>query len=159
MSRRKDTSVTLIIFGVVVIIVAAFLLLVLPNIAQSTTKVWLGDGIFQARVISSEADRSKGLSGVENLAADQALLMVFPHSEKWGIWMKDMKVPIDIVWLNEDKRVVYIVKNASPETSELERFVPKSEARYVIELPAGTVDSKVITTNRTAVFDIEEGIK
>ena len=68
--------------------------------------------------------------------------------------MKDVKVPLDIVWLNSDKKVVFIVKNASPEGGANTIFTPKATARYVIELPAGTVASKAITVGLAAVFDI-----
>jgi len=49
--------------------------------------------------------------------------------------MKDMKVPIDIVWLDSNKRVVHIVKESSPDDSTSITFTPLSQAKYVIELP------------------------
>ena len=79
--------------------------------------------------------------------------MKFPHDDTWGIWMKDMKVPIDIIWLNQHKRVVYIVKNASPELSTTMTFNPKEPARYVLELPAGSVDKAAIKSGNFASFD------
>ncbi len=65
-----------------------------------------------------------------------------------------MKVPIDIIWLDKDKKVVEIVKKASPEGGEKTVFVPKKDARYVVELPAGTADNKAIRVGRTAIFDV-----
>jgi len=121
---------------------------------QSTTTLRLGDGLFRARIASNDNTRANGLSGVTEMDADQALLMAYPDEDKWGIWMKDMKISIDIVWLNSDKKVVHIVKHASPEDSTLKTYVPKVPALYVVELPAGTVDKKMITTDSTAVFQI-----
>lgn len=155
MSKRRDIGVTLIVGGVVIAVVATALLLILPNLQNSTT-LWLGDGIFQARVAKTSDERATGLSNVTNLDSNQALLMVFPSEGKWQIWMKDMKIPIDIVWLDKDKKVIYIVKNASPDDSTSVVFAPKSDALYVVELPAGSVASKAITVTRSAVFSVKD---
>jgi uncharacterized membrane protein (UPF0127 family) len=57
------------------------------------------------------------------------------------------------VWLDKEKKVVYIVKNAQPEGYPQQDFTPKQDARYVLELPAGTVSSKSIIVGKSAVFD------
>jgi len=119
--------------------------------------LWLGNGIFHADLAIDETARTKGLSGISELASNKALLMVFPGEGKWGIWMKNMKIPIDIVWLDKDKKVVYIVKNASPEDSTSTTFEPKMPAKYVIEVPAGTVDGSAVNINQMAIFQVNEG--
>jgi uncharacterized membrane protein (UPF0127 family) len=154
MSARKDRGMWLLVVCVLAAVVMAFIYVIFPNLPQSKTSLQLGDGIFHATIAASNNARDKGLSGVSELAVDQALLMVFPSDGKWGIWMKDMKIPIDIVWLNSDKKVVYIVKNAPPEGSTSVPYTPKTPAKYVIELPTGTVDGKAIGTNATAVFTL-----
>jgi uncharacterized membrane protein (UPF0127 family) len=154
MSKRRDVGVTLIVGGVVIAVVATAMMLILPNIQNSTT-LWLGDGVFQARIAKTGSARQGGLSNATKLDSNQALLMVFPSESKWQIGMKDMKIPIDIVWLDKDKKVIYIVKNASPDDSTA-IFTPKSDARYVVELPAGTVSKMAITASRSAVFDVKE---
>lgn len=152
--KTKNAGVIPIIGGVLTVIVATFFISILPTMMQPTTFLQLGDGVFKARLVTNETDRSKGLAGVTQFDSDQALLMVFPDQEKWGIWMKDMKIPIDIVWLNSDKKVVYAVTNVSPDLSTSQTFTPKLPAKYVVELPAGTVNSKMITTSTTAIFNI-----
>jgi len=149
-----NLSTTLIISGVLLIIGFSFLIFILPNLLKPVTDLRLGDGIFNATIVSSKADRVKGLSGIKELASNKALLMVFPDEDKWGIYMKDMIIPIDIVWLNNKKEVVFIVKNVSPDESTSVTHYPKTAAKYVIEFPAGTVDSKAIKTNSVAIFKI-----
>lgn len=114
--------------------------------------VHLGDGVFRADIADTEAERIKGLSGTTSLRQDQALLMVYQSDSKWPIWMKDMNYPIDIVWLDSNKKVVYIVKNAPPD-SYPDKFVPNDLARYVVELPAGTTSEKNIKIGEQANFD------
>jgi len=148
---RKLTTWLVILIVLAGIAGAAYYAL-LPQLRPHVT-VHIGDGVFAAQVANTEAAREKGLSGTLNLRSDQAMLFVFDSDGKWPIWMKDMNYPIDIVWLDSNKKVVYIVKNAPPESYPYEQFTPKENARYVIELPSGTVSQKSIDIGMTAAFD------
>ena len=64
---------------------------------------------------------------------DEGMLFVFNHTGKYPFWMKDMNFPIDIIWIGEDLRVVYIKKDAKPE-SYPETFTPNQDAKYVLEV-------------------------
>jgi uncharacterized membrane protein (UPF0127 family) len=154
MRKSGSLSITLIISGVLLVVGSTFLLGVLPNMLKPATSIWLGNGVFRTDIASTPGARQKGLSNKSELAVDQALLMVFPNEGKWGIWMKDMNFPIDIVWLNKDKKVVYIVKNAS-NNDPTKVYTPGEAAKYVIELPAGTADGKSIISNSVANFQID----
>jgi hypothetical protein len=82
--------------------------------------------------LTSEA-QEQGLSGRSGLKEDQGMLFVFDHMDKYPFWMKDMNFPIDIIWIGEDLRVVYIKKSALPE-SYPETFTPNQNAKYVLEV-------------------------
>lgn len=153
MSWIKNNSSSLLITGVVVLIVAAAMVLIMSQL-RPTSVLRLGDGIFDARIAATQISREKGLSGVTSLNPQQALILVFPSDRMWSIWMKDMKIPIDIVWLDKAKSVVYSAKNVSPDDVTI--FKPNSLTRYVIELPAGTIERQQIQTGDTAVFDIKQ---
>jgi len=120
---------------------------------QPHANVRIGDGIFAAKVVKTQEERAKGLSDTSELRKDQAMLFVYERDDKWPIWMKDMNYPIDIVWMDKNKKVIYIVKNAPPESYPHETFEPKDDARYVLELAAGMVDTKSIMIGKEAVFD------
>ncbi len=150
-SWRPATTV-LLVCGLVALLVYSVILYMVTNF-QPTVEVRLGSGVYHVQVADTEVEWVQGLSGVESLKSNGGLLMKFDTDDKHGIWMKDMKISIDIVWLDKDKKVVYIVKNASPELSTTETFVPKTDARYVIELPAGSVDTAGIKTGTVAAFD------
>lgn len=133
LSRRW---VTRILVTLAVIAGVAYLLWQMNAQGQA---IGLHHQTFYAKVLRTEAELKNGLSGTDNLPADQAMLFVFPRADKWGIWMKDMNYPIDVVWLNEDRVVTYMVKNFQP-SSYPETKRPDQPARYVIELPSGTID-------------------
>lgn len=123
------------------------------QIARPKTTLFLGDGVFTAILAQTPDTRTQGLSGTSQLAADQAMLFAFTHDDRWSIWMKDMNYPIDVVWLDADKHVVYIVKNMAPDTYP-KQYAPERAARYVVELPAGTVEAKSIGLNSVARFEL-----
>jgi len=156
MSQWRPHTTGILIGGLVLILIALVGSYMAVNF-QPTTQLRLNSNVFSVQVAKTEAEREKGLSGVEKLNPNTGLLMVFSTDGEWGIWMKGMKVPIDILWLNKDKKVIYIVTDATPELSTDKTFVPKSPARYVLEVAAGTVKNSGIKINDVASFEIDEG--
>ncbi|HTE48328.1 MAG TPA: DUF192 domain-containing protein [Candidatus Paceibacterota bacterium] len=61
------------------------------------------------------AELARGLSGRKGLASDEGMLFTFNQPGRYPFWMKDMNFPIDIIWLDEDLKVIYIKKDARPE--------------------------------------------
>jgi uncharacterized membrane protein (UPF0127 family) len=154
MSAKKDRmSLWLIAVFLLIVGVAAFMLIE-PQLRPRATVV-LGEGMFKSQVAQTKEQRDKGLAGVDYLANDEAMLFLFDSSDKWAIWMKGMKVPLDIIWLDKDQKVVYIVKGASPDDYP-KSYVPNDPALYVLELPMGSVDAKKIKIGSRAIFNLDE---
>jgi uncharacterized membrane protein (UPF0127 family) len=66
------------------------------------------------------------------------MLFVFDVIESQCMWMKDMKISNDMIWLDETKKVIKIQENVAPETYP-NAFCSEKPAKYVIELNAGQV--------------------
>ena len=79
--------------------------------------------------------QEQGLSGRKSLKENEGMLFVFDHMDKYSFWMKDMNFPLDIIWIADDFHVVYIKKNALPE-SYPETFTPSQDAKYILEVNA-----------------------
>lgn len=152
----------IILIGCAVVFVAAILSLLLaavlmqqntaaPNADYETTSVELGGTTFTARTPMTADTLELGLSGTESLNDSEAMLFAFDDNHQWGIWMKDMKIPIDIIWLDADKRVVYIKKNAQPDSYPTV-FRPDKDARYVIETASGRSDDLGVKLGDQAAF-------
>lgn len=94
-----------------------------------------------AEVAGSSNERKKGLSKRDELPIGEGMIFVFDKSDKYAIWMKDMKFVIDIIWIDKDKKIVDVVANAVPEPGrdddELTIYRPKAEALYILEINAG----------------------
>ncbi|HEY4511303.1 MAG TPA: DUF192 domain-containing protein [Candidatus Paceibacterota bacterium] len=127
-----------------------------------------GDIVLNLLVADTDATLERGLSGRSALPPDQAMLFVFPEPQIYSFWMKDMKFPIDIAWLdpvrnNDPKersvsngagqllKVVYIKHNALP-ASYPEFFVPPHKALYVLETNAHFFEKNNISVGDTFSF-------
>lgn len=115
--------------------------------------ITVGTTSLVASVADTPAERQQGLSGTPSLPSTMAKLFVFEKSSTWGFWMKDMNYPIDIIWLNEEKRVIHIVSNALP-SSYPNQFMSPESALYVIETKPGFVSEQGITLGTTVTFDL-----
>lgn len=153
--RRSTTAI--LIAGVLVVIIASVIAFMVSTF-KPTTEVKIGSGVFHLWIAKDEPSRVTGLSGVESLKPNGGLLMAFASDEEWGIWMKDMKVDLDIVWLDKDKKIVHTVKNVSAESGMDKTFVPTKPARYVIELPVGSIQKFNIKSGQTVSFTDIEGV-
>jgi len=125
---------SLLLAGVLVIVAAA-LYVVMQNLGD-TRLISVGDTTVVVDVVSTDLLRQKGLSGRESLADGTGMLFVFDTSDRWGIWMKDMRFAIDILWIREDGVVVTLKEHVAPESAPTV-FSSTEPARYVLELPAG----------------------
>ena len=113
------------------------------------------DNTFKAYVANNNADREKGLSIFNKINDSQAMLFVFDSSKKYSFWMKDMKFPIDIVWLDENGQIVFISENV-PVDSYPNMFTPDTDSRYVLEFNADIVKKDGIKIGDTCNFDFRK---
>jgi uncharacterized membrane protein (UPF0127 family) len=110
------------------------------RVYRADTKLNIEDVVFFVEVAQTDASRAKGLSGRPCITDDVALLFVFNESDLHGFWMKDMNFDIDIIWLDTEKKIIDVWKNASPR-SYPEIRKPVSPAKYVLEVKAGTFEA------------------
>ncbi|OYX43713.1 hypothetical protein B7Y94_01130 [Candidatus Saccharibacteria bacterium 32-49-12] len=119
---------------------------------SETISVRLGGGRFQLKIADSSAERIQGLSGVSTLPPNGGMLFAYRYGGQHGIWMKDMKIPLDIVWLDNDRKVIKIVEKADPDLGMEMVYRPETDARYIIELSAGAVAEHAIKLDSVARF-------
>ncbi len=111
-----------------------------------------------AEVAANSASRKKGLSKRDSIPFKQGMLFVFENPGQYGIWMKDMRFAIDILWLDENKKVVDLIAEVVPEQgkkdSELTIYKPSHNAKYVLEINAGLVKLNNIQVGDQAFFNL-----
>ena len=103
-------------------------------------------------VADTQAERQKGLSGRTCITPNEGMLFVFEKPGKLPFWMKDMKFPLDIVWISPDHKVVAQEINLSPKTYP-DSFINKDNpAQYVLEIQANRSKSLGINLGTTVDF-------
>ncbi len=120
------------------------------------TPVCLPDGFcLQAEIAGTPQRREVGLMFRRQLPQDRGMLFVFPEDGMHRFWMKNMLIPIDIVWLSAEKSVLFIAENVSPCDAGLSCPVYSSPqpCRYVLELAAGSCRSRGLDPGDVLSFD------
>ncbi|PIT94215.1 hypothetical protein COU00_00150 [Candidatus Falkowbacteria bacterium CG10_big_fil_rev_8_21_14_0_10_43_11] len=110
----------------------------LPNGVKS---VCFENGCFEVELAVAPTERALGLMYREKLPKNRGMLFIFPAEGLYDFWMKNTLIPLDIIWLDKDKRVVYANKNTAPCGQELcPTIKPDRQAQFVLEINAGLAD-------------------
>lgn len=100
-------------------------------------QVRTGKGVsnFQVEIADSEMEREYGLMCRRALAADRGMLFLFPRETPQMFWMRNTLIPLDIIYIGADGRVVSISRNVQPLD---ESGAPSAgPAKFVLEVAAG----------------------
>lgn len=96
----------------------------------------------QTEIVKSSLAQARGLSVKDEISSDYGMLFVFSTSTMRNFWMKDMKFPIDIIWIN-GREVIGLAENALPQPGaknwELKLYSSPARADKVLEMKAGSV--------------------
>lgn len=103
---------------------------------EENAKLFVGAVQIPIEVADTNEERARGLSGRSALKNGGGLFFIFDMPGSYSFWMKDMRFPIDIVWINENWEVVGVERGVAPGTFP-QTFYPPSEILYVLELNAG----------------------
>jgi len=104
--------------------------------SQSKPVLHLPEKDISLIIVDTPQTRAQGLSGRENLPQNTAMLFIFEDPDTHKFWMRDMKFPIDIIWLDEKFRIVHLAPNVSPTTFPT-TFESLQNSLYVLEAVAG----------------------
>lgn len=98
---------------------------------------------FQAELADTDAERGQGLMWRATMAPDRGMIFVFPRVGDLGFYMRNTYIPLDIIYIGADGRIVSIAKNTQPLN---ESTIPAGgPAQFVLEINAGLSDKLGIT--------------
>lgn len=118
----------------VLVLLAAVVAVFNEEVRQPTMK--FGSRTIAIEEANSSRDRERGLSGREGITDSYGMLFDFERKGQHCMWMKDMHFPIDILWLDENKKVMEIASSIPPESFP-SNFCPAEDATYVLEVQSG----------------------
>lgn len=111
--------------------------------------------VLRVELMVRDEDRQMGLMFRPSLPVEQGLLFVFERLDFHGIWMKNCRFPIDIVWLDENRKVVDVKEAVPPCAGDpCPSYGPLRRAAYVLEINAGQARREKVTIGSTLSFEL-----
>jgi uncharacterized membrane protein (UPF0127 family) len=128
--------------------------------ADRFVKVFFANGkSVTAELAVTDEERARGLMFREKVLPDQGMLFVFEREDLHAFWMKNTLIPLDMLWLDSDRRVIHIAANVPPcRADPCPSYGPDTPARYVLELRAGGAAANVIKTGDRLQFVLPEAV-
>ena len=109
------------------------------------------EAAFEVEVADTPAKRELGLMYRRELPADRGMLFIFPDESVLTFWMQNTPIPLDMIFIGSDLKIVGIVRDAVPFTTSA-RSVGKP-SRYVLEIGGGAAQKRGIETGDKVRFE------
>lgn len=115
-----------------------------PISFPKTATVTIKDQQFKPVVAKTDKEKEIGLSEKSSISKDSGMLFVFDKADFYSFWMKNMKFPIDIIFIKKD-RIVTIHSNLKPPVADTKDediliYKPEEPADKILEIQAGLSD-------------------
>ena len=121
---------------------------------QSNIVVKIKDKSFLMDIAKTSKERKLGLMYKESLDSNKGMIFIYNKEKKHPFWMKNTMIPLDIIWLNKSKQVVYISKNTQPcKQNDCLSIKPNRRAIYVLEINANLSDKLGLSIGDLIEFD------
>jgi hypothetical protein len=131
-----------------------------PQPAESRTadhgpRIVFPDGYaVTVEVAADDATRRQGLMYRDRLPADGGMIFFFPQSGDYPFWMKNTLVALDMIWIDDAKRIVHVAHDVPPcEADPCPSYPPNATARYVLEVAAGAAERHGLASGQTLRFE------
>ncbi len=142
---------TIFFFAIFFFVVIAGLTARFDSKKSTTEAVQINDTVLHIERAITPAEQEVGMAKFDSIPDDFGMLFVFEKPGRYAFWMKNMRFPIDIFWLDENKQIIHIEKSVFPDTYPA-IFEPSDEALYVLETAAGFSEKEKIKVGDTIGF-------
>lgn len=121
------------------ILLCVLMLVACAACASGEPRVELGGKTFRVEVADTSEKQALGLMFRDSMAADEGMIFIFPGEAPRSFWMKNTRIPLDIMYFDKDFKLVSISADTPPcKVSRCPSYPSKAPAKYVLELNAGT---------------------
>jgi uncharacterized membrane protein (UPF0127 family) len=108
-----------------------------PHLASTPVTLPSGEKI-QAELAATASERARGLMQRSVLSSDEGMLFLFEADGFYSFWMLNTLVPLDIIWMNADREILFVNADTPPcQTQVCPTYGPSARSRFVLELAAG----------------------
>jgi len=110
----------------------------------------------EAQLAQTVLQQTKGLMNVKNLPENQGMLFVFLDESKKSFWMKNTYIPLDLIFISRDKKIVEIKENFEPcQQKNCPSYTSQKKAKYVLEVNGGFCQKHQIKEGDEVRFEIK----
>jgi len=126
----------------------------------SGPRVILPDGFAVNVELAVDDDtRAQGLMYRDHLAAGEGMLFLFPESGEYPFWMKNTRIPLDIIWIDSARRITHVKAQVPPcHVADCPSYPPNAISQYVLELAGGEAQKHGLKVGDTLQFERTENI-
>jgi len=110
----------------------------------------------EAQLAQTILQQTKGLMNVKNLPENQGMLFVFLDESRKSFWMKNTYIPLDLIFISRDKKIVEIKENFEPcQQKNCPSYTSQKKAKYVLEVNGGFCQKHQIKEGDEVRFEIK----
>jgi uncharacterized protein len=120
------------------------------NFDRGTIKI--GDSVINVEIAESDAERQRWLMfRNEEFPLNSAMILVYPKSDLYALWLLNIQYNLDILWFNEKGKLVYYIEDAKPCENPLDphncTFKTTIPAKYIVVSTEGFIKGNTITNS------------
>lgn len=123
----------------------------LPEARVLLSDAYGGQHRVEVEVAHTGPSRERGLMWRTSLAEGRGMLFLFPRQEEHSFWMRNTLIPLDMLFIDRDKKVVGIVERAEPKT--LVSRAVGAPSQFVLEVPGGYCEKAGIRAGSAVIFE------
>jgi uncharacterized membrane protein (UPF0127 family) len=126
-----------------------------PRSAERGARVVFPDGYaVTVEVAADNSTRQQGLMYRDNLPGDRGMIFFFPSAGDYAFWMKNTLIPLDMIWIDDQKRIVHVAHDVPPcKADPCPNYPPNAVAKYVLEVAAGVAARHGLANAQTLRFE------
>ena len=118
-------------------------------------KIQIKESIFwKLETANTMEELKEGLMNRKFLTFNQGMLFNFPILDNHTLWMKNTLIPLDAIFLDENKKIIGLIENMEPKSENIRSINKKS--KYIIEINGGSIDKYNIKLDDILKFNFSD---
>ena len=133
MKNYKKFTLPIILITIIVLVT-----LIKNNYLNNKDQICINNNCFVIEIVKTSEEREKGLMNRSSMPLNQAMLFIFKNEDFHSFWMKNTLIPLDIIWINKENKIIHLEHNVQPcKNDPCKTYIPNQKAIYVLEINAG----------------------
>lgn len=146
----------LAILGITILFIGIFIFF--NTHGSKISQITIDTHTFSVTLARTDAEKNQGLSGKQSLQKNSGMLFLFSSPDYYSFWMKDMKFPLDIIYIQNNKIVTIFQNVPAPSSQNLQAqlpiYKPTVPADRVLEINAGLANIYNFHVGDTVIFKV-----